>query len=257
MARLDGKIAIVTGSGMGIGQSTVLALAREGAKVTVSDINDEAGESTAAQIRADGGDAFYQHADVSVTADMQRLIDATVARYGKLNVLVNNAGVAIPGTAADISEDNWNKLINIHLSGTWRGMKFAIPHMIAAGGGSIINMSSVQALVGFPGWSAYAAAKGGIMSLTQQAAIDYGPKNVRINAIAPGSILTPMNEKRLAEETDNPEELLAMWNSWHALDRMGRPEEVANLIVFLASDESSFITGAIIKVDGGMTVKTC
>ena len=118
-------------------------------------------------------------------------------------------------------------------------------------------MSSVQAIIGFQGWAGYAAAKGGIMALTQQAAIDYGPQNIRVNAIAPGAIMTPMNEKRLAEETDNAEELLALWNSWHALERMGTPEEVANLIVFLASDELSFITGSILKIDGGMTVKTC
>jgi len=257
MGRLNGKVAIVTGSALGIGQSSAQALAREGAKVTVSDINDEAGAVTVAEIRAAGGEAFYQHADVGSTADMQNLIEETVRRYGRLDVMVNNAGVAIPGSVTDIDEEKWNTLINIHLNGTWRGMRFSIPHMIKNGGGSIINVSSVQAIIGFKGWSGYAAAKGGIMALTQQAAIDYGPQNIRINAIAPGSIMTPMNEKRLAEETDNPEELLALWNSWHALDRLGRPEEVADLIVFLASDESSFITGSILKIDGGMTVKTC
>jgi NAD(P)-dependent dehydrogenase (short-subunit alcohol dehydrogenase family) len=257
MGRIDGKVVIVTGSGMGIGQSTVMALAREGAKVTVSDINDAAGEATAADIRAAGGEAFFQRADVGSTPDMQRLVEATVARYGKLDALVNNAGVAIPGTVTDISEDDWSKLINIHLNGTWRGMRFAIPHLIRNGGGSIVNTSSVQAFVGFQGWSGYAAAKGGIQALTQQAAIDYGPHNIRVNAIAPGAIMTPMNEKRLAEETDNPDELKAMWDSWHALNRMGRPEEVADLVVFLVSDDSTFITGSIIKIDGGMTVKTC
>jgi NAD(P)-dependent dehydrogenase (short-subunit alcohol dehydrogenase family) len=171
--------------------------------------------------------------------------------------MVNNAGVALPGTVTDISEDDWMTLINVHLNGTWRGMRFAIPYMIQNGGGSIVNVSSVQALVGFEGWAGYAAAKGGIMALTQQAAIDYGPHNIRINAIAPGAIMTPLNEKRLAEETDNPDELKALWDSWHALDRMGRPEEVADLIVYLASDDSTFITGSLIKIDGGMTVKTC
>jgi NAD(P)-dependent dehydrogenase (short-subunit alcohol dehydrogenase family) len=188
---------------------------------------------------------------------MERLVGETVERYGKLDVMVNNAGVAIPGSVTDISEDNWYTLINVHLNGTWRGMRFAIPHMVKNGGGSIVNMSSVQAIIGFQGWSGYAAAKGGIMALTQQAAIDYGAQNIRVNAIAPGAIMTPMNQKRLAEETDNAEELLALWNSWHALERMGTAEEVANLIVFLASDESSFITGSILKIDGGMTVKTC
>ncbi len=257
MGRLDGKVAIVTGSALGIGQATVMALAREGARVTVSDINDAAGEATAASIVSAGGQAFYQHADVGSTPEIERLVEEAVRHYGKLDVMVNNAGVAIPGSVTDISEEKWMTLINIHLNGTWRGMRFAIPHMIKNGGGSIVNMSSVQAIIGFKGWSGYAAAKGGIMALTQQAAIDYGPQNIRVNAIAPGSIWTPMNEKRLAEETDNPEELMALWNSWHALERMGTPEEVANLIIFLASDESTFITGSILKIDGGMTVKTC
>ena len=257
MGRLSGKVAIVTGSAMGIGQSAVIALAHEGARVVVSDINDAEGEAAAASIRATGGESFYQHADVGSTADMEQLIEETVRRWSKVDVMVNNAGVAIPGSVTDITEEKWTTLINIHLNGTWRGMRFAIPHMIKNGGGSIINVSSVQALIGFKGWAGYAAAKGGIMALTQQAAIDYGPQNIRVNAIAPGSIMTPMNEQRLATETDNAEELLALWNSWHALERVGRPEEVANLIVFLASDESSFITGSILKIDGGMTVKTC
>ncbi len=257
MGRLTGKVAIVTGSGLGIGHAAVIGLAREGARVVVSDINDAAGEATVEQIRGIGGEAFYQHADVGSSADMERLIAAAVERYGKLDVLVNNAGIAVGGSVTEISEDDWHRVINIHLNGTWRGMRYAIPHMIANGGGSIVNVSSVQALMGFNGWSAYAAAKGGILSLTQQAAIDYGPHNIRVNAIAPGTIMTPMNEQRLREETDNPDELLATWEGWHALGRVGRPEEVSDLIVFLASDESSFITGSVVKIDGGLTIKSC
>jgi NAD(P)-dependent dehydrogenase (short-subunit alcohol dehydrogenase family) len=257
MGRLNGKVAIVTGAAMGIGQATAFALAREGAKVAVSDINDAQGQATIEQIKAAGGEVFFQHADVGVTADIQHLVEATVARYGKLDVLVNNAGVAISGSVTEITEEDWNRLINIHLNGTWRGMRFAIPHMIKNGGGAIINVSSVQALIGFNGWAGYAAAKGGIMALTQQASIDYGPQNIRVNAIAPGAIMTPMNEKRLREETNHPEELLAAWNNQHALGRMGKPEEVADLIVFLASDESTFITGSVVKIDGGMTIKSC
>jgi NAD(P)-dependent dehydrogenase (short-subunit alcohol dehydrogenase family) len=257
MGRLSGKVAIVTGSAMGIGKATVIALAQAGAQVTLSDINDEMGAAAVEEITTAGSDVFFQHANVGVTADMERLIAVTVERRGRLDIMVNNAGVAIPGSVADISEDDWNTLINIHLNGTWRGMKFAIPQMIKNGGGSIVNISSVQALMGFEGWAGYAAAKGGIMALTQQAAIDYGPHNIRVNAIAPGAILTPMNEKRLADEAENPEELLDTWNRWHALGRMGTPEEVADLIVYLASDESTFITGSIVKIDGGMTVKSC
>ncbi len=256
MGRLENKVAIVTGAGMGIGQATALALAREGAKVAVADIDDAAGNATVDQIRAAGGEAFFQHADVGSTDDVRRLVEETVARFGRLDVLVNNAGVAIAGTVTEISEEDWNRLINIHLSGTWRGMKFAIPHMVRGGGGSIVNMASVQAIMGIQGWSGYSAAKGGIIALTQQAAVDYGGRNIRVNAIAPGTIMTPMNEKIFAEAED-PDELIGTWNSWHALGRFGQPEEVADLVVFLASDESSFMTGDIIKIDGGMSIKGC
>ncbi len=256
MGRLENKVAIVTGAGMGIGQAAALALAREGAKVAVADIDDAAGNATVDQIRAAGGEAFFQHADVGSTDDVRRLVEETVARFGRLDVLVNNAGVAIAGTVTEISEEDWNRLINIHLSGTWRGMKFAIPHMVRGGGGSIVNMASVQAIMGIQGWSGYSAAKGGIIALTQQAAVDYGGRNIRVNAIAPGTIMTPMNEKIFAEAED-PDELIGTWNSWHALGRFGQPEEVADLVVFLASDESSFMTGDIIKIDGGMSIKGC
>jgi NAD(P)-dependent dehydrogenase (short-subunit alcohol dehydrogenase family) len=256
MGRLENKVAIVTGAGMGIGQAVALALAREGAKVAVADINDQAGSTTVSQIQAAGGEAFFQHADVGSTEDVRRLVEETVARFGRLDVLVNNAGVAVAGSVTEISEDDWNRLINIHLTGTWRGMKFAIPHMVRGGGGSIVNMASVQAIMGIQGWSGYAAAKGGIVALTQQAAVDYGGRNIRVNAIAPGTIMTPMNEK-IFEEAENPDELIGTWNSWHALGRFGQPEEVADLVVFLASDESSFITGDVIKIDGGMSIKGC
>lgn len=254
MARLDDKVAVVTGAAMGIGKSAAVALAREGANVAVADINDEAGQATVEEIQDAGGKAFYQHTDVSVTADVEALVQTAVERYGKLNVYVNNAAVALSDTVVDVSEETWNRVINTNLNSVMRGMKFAIPHMIEAGGGSIINLGSVQGLMGFSGWAAYAAAKGGIHALTRQAAVDYAPHNVRINALAPGTIMTPMNE-RIFDEVDDPQQLIDTWNSMHALGRFGQPEEVAEVIVFLASDESSFITGEVIRVDGGMVIK--
>jgi NAD(P)-dependent dehydrogenase (short-subunit alcohol dehydrogenase family) len=142
----------------------------------------------------------------------------------------------------------------VNLTGVWRGMKYAIPEMIRAGGGAIVNVSSVQSLLGFPGWAGYAASKGGINALTQNAAVEYAPQKIRINAIAPGTIMTPLNE-RIFATIDNPQELIDTWNRSHALGRFGQPEEVAELVVFLASDESSFITGEIVRVDGGMVIK--
>jgi NAD(P)-dependent dehydrogenase (short-subunit alcohol dehydrogenase family) len=253
MGRLDNKVAIVTGAAMGIGKAAAIALTRDGARVAISDIDDAVGRATVNEIEAAGGTAFFQHADVSVSSDVEQLVEATVRRFGRLDILVNNAAVAISGSAVDISEEDWIRTINTNLTSVWRGMKYAIPHMLS-GGGSIINVSSIQSLVGFKGWSAYAAAKGGVNGLTQQAAIDYAPYNIRINAIAPGTIMTPMNE-RIFEAATDKEALIREWNSLHPLGRFGQPHEVGSLIAFLASEDASFITGEIIRVDGGAVIK--
>ena len=253
MKQLEEKVAIVTGAATGIGEAAARAMTQAGARVILSDINDEDGEAVAEEMRQAGGQAFYQHADVRVSADIQQLIEDTVKRYGKLDVMVNNAAVAIPGKVAEISEEDWNRVLDTNLTSVWRGMRYAIPPMLHNGGGSIINMSSAQGLIGFSGWSAYAAAKGGINALTRQAAVDYSPHNIRVNAIAPGTIMTPMNV-RIFEEAEDAESLISHWTSRHAMGRFGQPEEVGALIVFLASDAASFITGEVIRVDGGMVI---
>jgi NAD(P)-dependent dehydrogenase (short-subunit alcohol dehydrogenase family) len=254
MARLEGKVAVVTGGALGIGQAAAQAMAQEGARVVIGDINDEAGQQTVAEIKAAGGEALFRHCDVAVTAEVEALINTAVEQYDTLDILVNNAAVALAGSVVEISEETWNRVLNTNLTSVWRGMKFAIPHMIKTGGGSIINIGSVQGLLGFSGWSAYAAAKGGVAALTRQAAVDYAPHNIRINVIAPGTIMTPMNE-RIFEEAEDPQALIDNWNSLHALGRFGQPREVADAVVFLASDEASFITGDVLRVDGGMTIK--
>jgi NAD(P)-dependent dehydrogenase (short-subunit alcohol dehydrogenase family) len=254
MGRLDNKVAIVTGGAMGIGKAAAAALAREGAKVAIGDINEEVGRATTEDIRRAGGEVFFHKTDVGVSGDVEGLVKTAVDRYGKLDVIFNNVGVAIGGSAVDMSEEDWNRVLNINLGGVWRGIKYAVPQMIKNGGGSIINTTSVQALVGFKGWSGYAASKGGINSLTQQTAIEYAPHQIRVNAIAPGTIMTPMNEKIFSEAPD-PEAVIRSWNEAHPIGRFGQPEEVAGLVVFLASDESSFITGEIIRVDGGVVIK--
>lgn len=247
-------MAIVTGAGNGIGRSTAFAMAAEGAAVLVADRDAETGAQVAAQIVERGGQGAFQLTDVGKTDDVRQMVAAAVERWGRLNILVNNVGVAISGTVVDISEADWNRVLNVNLSGVWRGMKYAIPEMLRQGGGSIVSLSSIQSLQGFHNWSGYAASKGGINALTQQAAIEYAPQKIRINAIAPGTILTAMNEA-LWKDVPDPQKLLQEVNAAHPLGRPGWPEEVASLAVFLASDEASFITGQVLVIDGGRIVR--
>ena len=248
--RVAGKVAIVTGAASGIGRASAELLAAEGARVVLADIAETGGEVT----DRIGGDATFVRTDVTSTDDVRALVDGTVERWGRVDVLVNNAALAIGGSAGEISEDDWRRVLDVNLSGVWRGMRFAIPHMLEGGGGSIVNVSSVQSLVGFVGWAGYAASKGGINSLTQQAAVEYAPMGIRVNAIIPGTILTGMNEGIL-EELDDPEALMAGWVAMHPIGRIGMPDEVAPAVVYLASDEAAFVTGTLLRVDGGMVVK--
>src|SRR3954454_4276598 len=234
MGRLDSKVAIVTGAAMGIGKAAAVALSREGARVAVADIDEAEGAATVEEISSAGGEAFFQHTDVQISADVEALVRATVERWGKLDILFNNVGVAIAGSVTDISEEDWNRVLNVNLTSVWRGMKYAIPEMIKQGGGSIISTSSVQALLGFTDYAGYAASKGAINALTQQAAIDYAKHKIRINAVAPGTIMTPMNE-RIFAASDDPQGLTDSWNRMHPLGRFGWPAEVAAAVVFLAS----------------------
>ena len=254
MPDLDHRVAIVTGAGMGIGRASALALARAGAAVTIADIDEAAGEKTRAEVEAAGGRALFVKTDVASFADAEAATAATVAAFGRVDILVNNAARAIGGVVDQIDEAGWNTVISTNLTSVWRFMKCVVPHMRRQGGGSIVNMSSVQSLRGFHGWAAYAAAKGGINALTQQAAVDLAPAKIRVNAVAPGTIMTPLNEKVFREAAD-PQELIDRWNAAHPLGRFGEAEEVADTVLFLASDRSSFITGEIIRVDGGLAIK--
>ncbi len=249
--RVEGRVVAITGAATGIGRACAEALASEGAVVHLGDI-DEAGARQV--VEAIGERATFRRTDVRSSADVQALVDAAVERHGRLDGIVNNAAVAIPGSAGEMSEEAWLAVLDVNLSGVWRGMRAAIPAMLQAGGGSIVNMSSVQSLVGFAGWAGYAASKGGINGLTQQAAVEYASKNIRVNAVIPGTILTEMNEK-IMEDSGDPQGQMDAWIAMHPMRRVGMPKEVGDAVVFLISDQSSFVTGTLFRVDGGMVVQ--
>lgn len=249
--RVEGKVVAITGAATGIGRASAEALANEGATVLLGDVDEGSGREVADAL---GGNASFQPTDVRLSQDVQALVDTAVERHGRLDGIVNNAAVAIAGSAGDMSEDDWREVIDVNLSGVWRGMRAAIPAMLEAGSGSIVNMSSVQSLLGFVGWAGYAASKGGINGLTQQAAVEYASKNIRVNAIIPGTILTEMNEK-IMQDSGNPQGQMDAWVAMHPMRRVGMPKEVGDAVVFLISDESSFVTGTLLRVDGGMVVQ--
>jgi NAD(P)-dependent dehydrogenase (short-subunit alcohol dehydrogenase family) len=251
MGRLNGKIAVVTGAADGIGHAIAEAMAREGAHVFASDIADAKGEAFAAGLRSQGLAADYVHCDVAVETDIRNLIETAVKKGGRLDVLVNNAAISIGGMPVyEMTDEQWHRLIAVNLTSVFRGCKFALPHMIGQKSGSIINLASAQGHIGLDGWTAYAGAKGAIHSMTRQMAVEFGPHNVRVNSISPGTIATPMNDQVIAELGEH---IARAWVKMHPIGRIGKPSEIAEAAVYLASDAAGFTTGMDLRVDGGLT----
>lgn len=247
MPLFDGKVALVTGGGSGIGQAACHAYAREGAKVVVSDIDPGGGEAVVQAVKEGGGEAIFLRADISNPDDCRALVDATVEEYGRLDVAFNNAGIGGEANlTAEYSVEGWQKVIDINLSGVFYCMKYEIPVMLQAGAGAIVNMASVLGQAAFAQSPAYVAAKHGVVGLTKTAAVEYSHQGIRVNAVGPGFISTPLISD-LEEDQQTRDYLVSL----HPMGRLGEAEEVAELVIWLSSDKASFVSGAYYAVDGG------
>ena len=251
MERLEGKRAIVTGAGAGIGEAIATRLSSEGARVALADLDEQAAERVAGEIE---GKTLVRRIDVTRAAEVEALVGGVLQEWGGLDVMVNNAGIGVAGTTPETSEDDWERLMAVNLKGTFLGMKYAIPAIRDSGGGSIINISSVAALVGIPDRAAYSATKGGILALTKAAAIDHVSEGVRVNCIAPGTVDTPWIS-RITAGYDDPEEARTRMEARQPHGRFVTPEEIAAMAAYLAADESASCIGACMVVDGGVTAR--
>ena len=243
--RVKDKVVIITGGGSGIGRETGILFAREGAKVVVADVNEKAGAETVDTIKKAGGEAFFARLDVSNREQTKQVVKDTIAKYGRLDVLINNAGIIQDALLVKMTEEQWDKVININLKGPFNCIQAVVEQMITQGSGVILNISSIVALYGNVGQTNYAATKAGLVGMTKTLAKELGKKGIRVNAVAPGFIFTPMTAAM-------PEKILEIMKEKTPLKRLGTPMDIANTLLFLSSDESSFINGAVISVDGGL-----
>ncbi|HEY7136647.1 MAG TPA: glucose 1-dehydrogenase [Acidimicrobiia bacterium] len=251
MTDLDGKVALITGAAKGIGRASALAFAAEGARVVVADVDEDGGAQTVALVRDAGGEATFVRADVADAGDVQAMVGCAVDTYGGLDCAHNNAGVAGGGRpVAEFRDDEWHRVIGIMLTGVYLCMKHEIPRMLERGGGAIVNTASGAGLVGFPGQAAYVAAKHGVLGLTKVAALDYGARGIRVNAVCPGTVRTPMVDTAVRAMPELEEELVRL----HPAGRIGEAADVANAAVWLCTDKAAFVLGHALAVDGGYVV---
>ena len=251
MPRLDGKVALITGAGNGMGQVASVLFASEGARIVVADFSEAGGAETVAAVEAVGGEAAFVKVDVANSDQVSAMVDFAMARFGALNVLYNNAGIfpADDGGVTETPEPTWDRVMEVNLKGVWLGCKYGIPAMLASGGGSIVNVASFVALMGAAtAQIAYTASKGGVLAMTREIAVEYGRQNIRANSLCPGPVSTPMLEELMSDPVRKARRLVHI-----PMGRLGQADELAKAALFLASDDSSFMTGAQLVVDGGIT----
>lgn len=251
--RLGNKVVLITGAGSGIGKSTALLFAQEGARVVVNDVSADRGAQTAKEINEHGGESVFVQADVTKADEVQALVEAAITKYGQIDVLFNNAGISGVGAIHETSEELWDSVVNVNLKGVFLPSKYVLPHMMQRQAGCIINMSSCIAEIGLLRRAVYSATKGAVLALTKSMQVDYAPYNIRVNALLPGTILTPFVENYLQNSYDDPEEAIKTLKLRQLSGDLGRPEDVARAALFLASDESKFMMGSPLYIDGGAT----
>lgn len=255
MSKLEGKTALITGGGTGIGKATAHLFAKEGAKVYITGRREEKLREVQSEAKSQGIDIDYFASDVSIEDDCKNVVKQVAEKNGGLDILFNNAGVLIPGTTHETPTDTWNKIFDINVKGTYFMSKYAVPHMLEKGKGTIVNNSSVVGLKGFPGLSAYVASKGAVTQLTKSMALEYADKGIRVNAICPGAIETPMVIDDFFGKVEDPDAAREYLTSFHPAGRLGQSEEIANAVLFLCDDNVGFMTGNMLSVDGGWIAK--
>lgn len=252
--KVKDKVTIVTGSASEIGRATALLFGQEGGKLVIADIDYKKGTEFDSLLKDIGIQSLFVKTDIRQSNEVQHMVNMTIDHFGKIDVLVNNAGVGLTVPIVDLAEEDWNNVIDTNLKSVYLCCKYTIPEMIRGGGGSIVNIASILGIVGRGGFAAYGVAKGGLILLTKNIAIDYAPYNIRVNAVSPGYVETDIL-KRSLEASEDPKKTYQQWANLHPLGRIGRAEEIAHGILFLASDDSSFITGSNMVIDGGYTIQ--
>jgi NAD(P)-dependent dehydrogenase (short-subunit alcohol dehydrogenase family) len=254
MKRFEGKVAIITGAGQGIGESTARRLASEGASVVIAELNTETGQAVTESIVAGGGNATFMETDVAVEDSVKAMVDKTVIDLAPPDIIVNNAGIAVFGDPLSITSDDWRRCFSVDLDGVWFGCKHVLPHMLEKGAGAIVNIASVHSFQIIPHTFPYPVAKHGVLGLTRALALEYADRGVRVNSISPGYIFTPINEWYFSTKPD-PALAKRETEQMHPVKRLGEPEEIAAAVAFMASEEATFMIGANLVIDGGLTTR--